>query len=66
MLLHLPMYIGGRDMGYRLAGMPVDTPMIIGMLLIIAGLVAAVYGLLPAGGRSDGGAHLPHPRERAR
>ena len=23
-LLHLPMYIGGRDMGYRLAGMPVD------------------------------------------
>ena len=30
-LLHLPMYIGARHMGYRLAGMPVDLPMMIGM-----------------------------------
>ena len=46
-LLHLPMYIGGRDMGYRLAGMPVDTSMIIGMFLVTVGLVAAFYGLYP-------------------
>jgi MFS transporter, putative metabolite:H+ symporter len=25
-LLHLPMYIGARSMGYHLVGMPVDTP----------------------------------------
>jgi putative MFS transporter len=46
-VLHLPMYIGARDMGYRLVGMPVDTPMMIGMFLIIVGLVATLYGLYP-------------------
>jgi putative MFS transporter len=46
--LHLPMYVEGRDMGYRLAGMPIDTPMIVGMFLIIGGLVAAIAGLVPA------------------
>jgi putative MFS transporter len=47
-LLHLPMYISGRDMGYHLAGMPADTSMLIGMGLIIIGLVAAIYGVYPA------------------
>lgn len=46
-ILHLPMYVQARDMGYKLAGMPVDAPMILGMVLIIAGLAAAVYGLVP-------------------
>ena len=39
-ILHLPMYLGAHDMGYRLVGMPIDIPMMIGMALIIAGLVA--------------------------
>ena len=46
-LLHLPMYMGARDMGYRLAGMPVDAPMKAGMALVLAGLAATFYGLLP-------------------
>src|SRR6266508_1780463 len=46
-ILHLPMYIGARDMGYHLAGMPMDTPMLIGMLLIIVGLITTLYGLYP-------------------
>jgi putative MFS transporter len=49
-LLHLPMYIGARSMGYHLVGMPVDTPMLVGMLLIIVGLISAFYGLLPSSG----------------
>ncbi|QIS19599.1 MFS transporter [Nocardia terpenica] len=47
--LHLPMYLGARDMGYHLAGMRPDPPMILGMVLILAGLPAALYGLLPRG-----------------
>ena len=46
-LLHLPMFIMARSMGYRLAGMPMDTGMIIGMVLIVAGYFLAGYGLLP-------------------
>jgi putative MFS transporter len=45
--LHLPMYLQGRDMGFRLVGMPIDAPMIAGMVLIVAGLVAAIWGLIP-------------------
>ena len=45
--LHLPMYVDARDMGYRLAGMPVDTTMVVGMVLIVAGLAAAIWGLIP-------------------
>lgn len=47
-VLHLPMYVGARDMGYRLDGMAVDTPMKLGMALVLGGLVATLYGLLPA------------------
>lgn len=46
-VLHLPMYIEARDMGYRLAGMPVDLPMTAGMILIVLGLAATVWGLIP-------------------
>jgi putative MFS transporter len=46
-VLHLPMYIGARHMGYRLVGMPMDAPMMFGMLLIVAGLLASLYGLYP-------------------
>ncbi|WP_433888416.1 MFS transporter [Streptomyces sp. CA-111067] len=48
-VLHLPMYIGARDMGYHLKGMTPDAPMITGMALIVAGLALCCYGLIPAG-----------------
>jgi putative MFS transporter len=46
-LLHLPMYVEARDVHYRLAGMGADRPMILGMVLIVAGLAATFYGLYP-------------------
>jgi putative MFS transporter len=46
-LLHLPMYVGARDMGYHLAGMPMDAAMVAGMALIVVGLAATLYGLVP-------------------
>lgn len=47
--LHLPMYFGSADMGYRMAGMAPDAPMLVGMALIGAGLVLGLYGLMPRG-----------------
>jgi putative MFS transporter len=47
--LHLPMFLMARDMGYMLAGMPMDTSMLAGMGLIVLGTVVAGYGLLPKG-----------------
>jgi len=44
---HLPMYLMGKDMGYRLVGMPMETSMKVGMVAILVGLVVSVYGLLP-------------------
>ena len=46
-IAHLPMYLMGKDMGYRLVGMPMETPMKIGMVAILVGLVVSLYGLLP-------------------
>ncbi|YCK35979.1 MFS transporter [Actinomadura sp. ATCC 39365] len=48
-VLHLPMYLHGADMHYRLAGMPMDLPMTIGMGLIVTGLAVTAYGLIPPG-----------------
>jgi MFS transporter, putative metabolite:H+ symporter len=48
-ILHLPMYYSARGMGYRMAGMRPDPAMLIGMALIGVGLIASLYGLLPAG-----------------
>jgi len=45
--LHLPMYVASRDMKFRMAGMPLDTAMLAGMVLIVAGLLATFWGLLP-------------------
>ena len=47
-LLHLPMFMMGRNNGFVLAGMPMDPTMIFGMYLIIAGVFVAAYGLLPS------------------
>jgi len=46
-LLHLPMFWMARDMGFRLAGMPMDPGMIFGMFLIVGGIAISAYGLLP-------------------
>jgi putative MFS transporter len=46
-IAHLPMYLMGRDDGYRLAGMPMDTPMKIGMAAIVLGFILSLYGLAP-------------------
>jgi len=47
-ILHLPMYFGAADMGYRLSGMAMDLPMKLGMALILVGLAATLYGLFPS------------------
>jgi putative MFS transporter len=46
-VLHLPMFLMGKDAGYALAGMPMDAGMLWGMALILAGIVLTGYGLLP-------------------
>jgi putative MFS transporter len=46
-LLHIPMFLMGRSMGFMLAGMPMGWDMIGGMVLIILGCLIAAYGLLP-------------------
>jgi putative MFS transporter len=46
-LLHLPMFLMGRMMHYRLYGMPMGNDMVAGMGAIILGVAIAAYGLLP-------------------
>ena len=46
-LMHIPMFMMGKDMGFRLAGMPMGADMVWGMALIIGGCGVAAYGLLP-------------------
>jgi MFS transporter, putative metabolite:H+ symporter len=46
-ILHLPMFMMGRSMHFRLAGMPMGTDMQIGMAAIVGGIAIAAYGLLP-------------------
>lgn len=46
-VLHMPMFLMGRTTHYRLAGMPMEIGMYIGMGLIISGVGIAAYGLLP-------------------
>lgn len=46
-LLHLPMFWMGRHDGFRLAGMMMDNGMIAGMFLIVGGVAAAAFGMLP-------------------
>lgn len=63
--LHLPMFLMARDMGYRLAGMPMDAGMLAGMGLIVIGIVVAGYGLLPraAEGGSDANIAVTPPED---
>jgi putative MFS transporter len=45
--LHLPMYVMAAPMHFRLAGMPMDPGMLLGMALIPAGVLLAAWGLMP-------------------
>src|SRR5713101_3684405 len=47
-LLHIPMFWMGHNNHFVLYGMPMDPSMIFGMYLIIAGVIATGYGLLPS------------------
>ena len=42
-LLHLPMYLMAAPMHYQLAGMPMDTGMLVGMVLIVAVVFDVLY-----------------------
>ena len=44
---HLPMFAMARTTHYHLAGMPMDSMMLVGMALIVLGTILAAYGLLP-------------------
>ena len=55
-LLHLPMLSMAHHMGNRLAGMPLDAGMWVGMGLIMLGVPAAIYGALPRD-RAPHGSH---------
>jgi putative MFS transporter len=46
-LLHLPMLAMAHDHGNRLAGMPMEPKMWAGMVLIVLGVPAAIFGALP-------------------
>ncbi len=46
-VLHLPMFLMGRNTGYVLAGMPMGADMLWGMALIVFGVLLTGYGLLP-------------------
>ena len=46
-ILHLPMFFMAAKMNYMLAGMEMDWPMSLGMVLIVLGTIAAGYGLIP-------------------
>lgn len=46
-VLHLPMFWMARNTGFILAGMPMDDGMLWGMALIVVGIAAVGYGLLP-------------------
>ncbi|MBO9622245.1 MAG: MFS transporter [Sphingomonas sp.] len=48
-LMHIPMFLMGRDMHFMLAGMPMGWDMVAGMGLIVLGVAVAAYGLLPRG-----------------
>ncbi|MEX2457575.1 MAG: MFS transporter [Actinomycetota bacterium] len=46
-LLHIPMFVGAKDMGYQLVGMEPDGAMLGGMALLMVGIAATFYGLFP-------------------
>jgi putative MFS transporter len=64
-LLHLPMFLMARSMGYRMAGMPMDAGMTTGMVLILVGYALAGWGLLPSKPEAGHGDVVVSPPEDA-
>lgn len=64
-VLHLPMFWMGRMTGFRLAGMTMGPGMFLGMGLILIGIAAAAYGLLPSGQQRQIGYFSVTPPEDA-
>ncbi|HZQ17713.1 MAG TPA: MFS transporter [Terriglobales bacterium] len=64
-ILHVPMFWMGRFTHFRLAGMPMESGMLAGMGLIVAGVAAAAYGLLPTGHKREIGSFSITPPEDA-
>ncbi len=46
-VVHVQMFLMGAPMGYQMVGMGIDRTMIVAMVLIVAGIGVAAYGLLP-------------------
>ena len=46
-LMHMPMFMMGRDTHWQMVGMPMDTMMLTGMALIPLGVLLSGYGLMP-------------------
>jgi putative MFS transporter len=46
-LAHFPSFLASSHQHYHMAGMPMDDAMMIGMVLIPLGFLAATYGLMP-------------------
>lgn len=51
--LQLPMYINAADIGYRLVGMRMSATMDAGMVLVLLGLIATLYSLIPPVTKND-------------
>ncbi len=64
-LLHLPMFWMARHAHFVLAGMPMDAAMLLGMGLIIGGIAATAYGLLPKNSAALGVEEFLAPPEDA-
>lgn len=64
-ILHLPMYWMGRNTGFRLSGMAMDSGMMWGMAVIIAGVALAAFGLLPRSPAVQGPVGIVAPPEDA-
>src|SRR5580692_12609928 len=64
-VLHLPMFWMGRSSGFNLSHMPMDAGMLWGMALIVFGILAAGYGLLPKTPPSVGLHEILAPSEDA-
>jgi MFS transporter, putative metabolite:H+ symporter len=64
-VLHLPMFWMARSSGFNMSGMPMDGGMLLGMLLIVLGIAAAGYGLLPNTRAPAGVCHTIAPPEAA-
>lgn len=64
-VLHLPIYWMGRDMGFMLAGMAMDAGMMWGMAAIVVGIGLAGFGLIPQAVAGDPASEILAPPEDA-